>query len=756
MPLNQDYSDIAAVLVMIQKAQDAEQDQRDKVREAKRFITERDGMWDPYAIDKMDGRFRGTFDMCTPIIDGIAGEIEQSDFTLRVSPSGGEASKDTAKILDGLIRNIRNVSNAEDVFNNAGRSNAIGGFDCCEVVQEWVEGDSFDQDLFIRRVPNAVDSVWFDLSSVLQDKSDANWSVKLSGLPVDEYKSRWPEGSGMSVGDDSNHQGNNSTHQKEVVTVGKLYYRKPRDIEIVRMTSGAVYKDDDKFQKVQDELAKQGITIEVGEDGEEKRRVRKSWRVYSRMFDGAIWLAEEEETVFDFQPLAPIYGNFDIIDNELIYFGKLENLYDSQRVLNYAMSRDIEDGALSPSPAIWMTDAQAEGNDYSTMNTDHVPVRIYNSDPTAPPINGQSFTGGPQPSAGLQTTIQNTQQMIGVSSNTFQSQQGNANAQQSGVAGLQQIEQGNIGNMKWFKDLEVMICYVGNIIVNALPRVIDATRQSRVLEEDGTSDMITLNQPIFDQQTQQNVVLNDLTIGEYDVVCEVGPAFNSAQKEAARSFEVMAAIDPSFAQAGMDIWLKNKKEPGMDLMSERFRTQLFNSGTIPESQWTDEEKKQVAQQQAAAQNQPPQEDPNMLIGRAELIKAENEQAKTNIDVQVKSKQLELDERRLQLEENKLLLEAEKAQDKTDLDIAKQQEVQSQNDINNLMQKQVQQQAQINDAMANLKTLREAMGVDTIVGPHNQEAYINQAVGVTELQEQSGVDTSVGEQVTGTNDDNLTI
>jgi hypothetical protein len=41
-------------------------------------------------------------------------------------------------------------------------------------------------------------------------------------------------------------------------------------------------------------------------------------------------------------------------------------------------------------------------------------------------------------------------------------------------------------------------------------------------------------------------------------------------------------------------------------------------------------------------------------------------------------------------------------------------------------------------MANtLKTLREAMGVDAIVGPHNQEAYIRQANEITEAQDDAG-------------------
>ena len=159
MPIEIDFTKHSNVLIMIKESQEAETDARQAVREAKLFITKRDGQWDPYAWQKLEGRFRGTFDMCTPIVDQISGEIQQSDFSLNVSPSGGDSSIDVAKTYDGLIRNIRNVSNADGVFNDASRSNVIGGFDAVEVVQEFVDGDSFDQYLIIKQVPNALDSV---------------------------------------------------------------------------------------------------------------------------------------------------------------------------------------------------------------------------------------------------------------------------------------------------------------------------------------------------------------------------------------------------------------------------------------------------------------------------------------------------------------------------------------------------------------------------------------------------------------------
>ena len=86
------------------------------------------------------------------------------------------------------------------MFSKASRTNVIQGFDAWEAVQEFVDDDSFDQDLLIKYIPNAIDSVWFDLSAVAQDKHDAMWGVKLVAMPTDEYKERFPDGSGQSVG----------------------------------------------------------------------------------------------------------------------------------------------------------------------------------------------------------------------------------------------------------------------------------------------------------------------------------------------------------------------------------------------------------------------------------------------------------------------------------------------------------------------------------------------------------------------------
>ena len=172
----------------------------------------------------------------------------------------------------------------------------------------------------------------------------------------------------------------------------------------------------------------------------------------------------------------------------------------------------------------------------------------------------------------------------------------------------------------------------------------------------------------------------------------------------------------------------------MDQMAERARVELLNAGMIPEEQWTDEEKQKIAQQQAEAQNQPPQEDPNMVLARAEEGKAQaaqmdsqTKQQQAQFNAQVKSAEVQLEQDKIALEREKLQLDAAKferaGQDKFNVEAAKID--QGQQALDQASQKQQfeefmaigkAQQQQINDAIANLKTIQDASGDATIIGP----------------------------------------
>jgi len=730
------FDDHGNVLLMISEAQKPEQDRRAKVQEQKEFMLI--SMWDNDIGNAFESnnRYRGEFDQISPINDQITGEMTNSEFAISVAPAGGGATEDTADVYAGLIRNIENISNASALYSQIGKSVVMAGLDGFEVVQKHIDANTFDQDLVFEPIADFYKSVWFDLAAIKQDKSDAMWGIKLKELPASTYKEMFPDGDAVSIGDDMSVTNNNQVNKFESVTVGQLFYKKAVKIPLVKMTSGAVYEKDEKFLSIQDELEQAGELI-VNE------RERKSWRVWSRLLDGGDWLKPAEETVFTFIPLVPFYGNYSKFDTKDIYYGKTLKLMDAQRGINFAVSADTEDVAMSPTDAVWMTKKQGEGENYSRMNIDRKPVRFFNNDDEAKglPFKMPRSAGNPA----MQTSMSTFQSLLRTTGNMDDPSMGINPGLQSGAAIDSLIGQSNNGNVEWFKSLEIGICHAYRICVNAIPKVYDATRQQRVLAEDGTDKIVDLNTTVFDQQTQTNVSVNDLTKGVYDVSCSMGAAFQNQQEKESERLLRMLAIDPTMIEISRDVLYKNQVGSGMQVVADRARALGIQNGTIGPDEWTEEEQQKIQAEQEAAAQQPQQEDPSMVFAQAEAKKANNEELKIQQDGQVKARELEIKSQGQEIEMAKVQLQQQQFERegnaKFNVEAAKIDQGQQKIDndaqfkqVQLVMQQQKQQEERFSAMVNDLKVLREAMGVDSIVGPHNTKAYIEQAKNITEEQE----------------------
>jgi len=647
------YKDHGKVIQMLTKAQGADHDNRERAREAILFVNKRDGQWEPYWWEANQGKPRYTFDMVSPIIDQISGEIEQADFDIRVSPAGGDATKEIALTYDGLIRNIENISSAKDVYAASARGMITTGYDGWRVVQKYADSDSFDQDLLIEKVHNFVDRVWFDPAAEKQDRSDARYCFVLHPVAKDEFERRWPDSNGNSVSDDRD--GEAYFDKAEVVLIGEILYCEYEERQVVLMSNGQTYADDDEFSSIRDELEAAGVT-------EVDRRKRPEKYVCSRFFDADGWLGEKKETVFNRIPVIPCFANYTIFEHKTLYSGVIERLMDSQRVMNYSLSREIEEGALSPRPKYWMTLAQAAGHEdqLSTLNTNSDPVQFYNVDPEAPPPGQQ---GGAIINPGLRTITEAMRGMIGYAAGMFAANMGDNPGLQSGVAIQQLQNKGDNGTFKFNKALQVAIAATGKLLVDAIPKVYETERAVRVLYEDESYDVTTLNQQVIDVQTGQIVTLHDLNQGKYDVVCKAGPSFKNRQQETLEVIIEMAKVDPSIMQIAGDIMMQNVNSPGADQIAERKREQMMKAGMIPLSQLTDEERQQM-QQQAQTQGQQP--DPASILAQAEMTKAQAEMMRAQIE-QAKA-QAELS--KLQLEAQKLQITAQNDQMDNQVDVFK--------------------------------------------------------------------------------------
>ena len=627
-----DFTKHSEVLIDLSAVQDAEVDVREASREAQLFLHKRDGQWETDVLNDPD-RPRYTFDMTGPLIDQIAGEIENADFAIQVLPTGGGASQETAKVLSGLIRNIENVSSADEIYDQSSRYMVESGLDGWEVKQKFVDGNSFDQDLVIEPISNYTDSVWF-WPFKKWDASDSPACVKLEAVSLQEYKRRWPQGGEQSV--DSSRLSDAYFSKNEYVIVGQLYYIKKQRRELLLMSNGQVV-DAQQAAPVLDEWAAQGITVA-------RRRTREQDTVVSRLFDGSDWLNGPQDTVFSRLPIIPLIANFTNIEYKNVWRGAVEKLMDPQRVFNYSKSREVEEGALSPREKVWLTPEQASGHEatLATMNTNADPFQMYNVDPKVPNANPPQKMNGATINPGLKTLSDDMSGMMRNTAGLYAASLGDNPNVQSGIAISKLQDKGRLGSAKYFKAVVRAIRLTGRVLIEAIPKVYDTRRQVRILNEDGSFDMATLNQAVFDQDSSQLVTVNDLSIGKYDVTCKAGPSFKNRQQETVAAITDIGTVDPSFVELGGDILATNITAPGMDLLAQRKRQQLFQAGAIPFEQQTDPEKQQTIQ----AQQTPPPPDPNMVLAQAEAGKAEAQQ--NRVIVQAQSQQRQEDRKDVQL------------------------------------------------------------------------------------------------------------
>lgn len=691
-----DFSEHKDVIAALKTAQEIEHDRREKMRECINFVTKDNGQWEDGIFQKFEtyGRPRYTFDITKTIVNKYYGEMTQNDFNIRVSPMGQGSSKETAELCAGLIKNTESISRATNVYSMLARMEMICGFDCLRVDQDYADNESFGQDFFIRHITDSVNRVWFLGNYQDRTCSDADGVVVEHLVSCEEYEERFGEESeetAQSLGDSEPRS--TYYYKRTGIRIGELIYKKKHRKKLYQLQDGTVLNEEDYKA--------------IGRSKGAKERVSESHKICSIWFDGEKFLTESEDTVFDFLPVVPVLPNFMIVEDKPISCGVVEPLMDWQRVRNYTGSAYVEETALAPKDVIMMTRAQLAGNekDAGRLNVAGRPILTYtpDSNPNVPP---PYKPGAYNTNSGVASMFQLSEQGIQSSAGMFAAGLGDNPAVQSGIAIERLDNNSNLGSIEYYKALEVALGHVGKILVNGYPKLYDIEQERRIFNDDGTYEMVTVNQVGMDGQK-----INDLSKGIYDVYCDIGAAFKNRQEKTAEQIIALGQIDPSVVAQNKDILLSSLDSPGMDKAAERARVTLMKMGEIPESQWTDDEKEAAAMAaQAAAQN-PPSEDAMLIAAKAEDKKADAALAAQEmkaISLQQAQQKLDFDQQKQQVE---LLMKGQQDQ----------------------MQVQLDTMTLLKGMAEILKTIGESAEKDVALSPEAQQAYDTQAQNVQRVQ-----------------------
>lgn len=696
------------MIISLQNSQDLDEDNRLMAKEADLFLNKRDGMWEPEIFRAWSNRPRYTIDQVNPVLDGVMGEMDAMDFGISCTPNGGGATRKMADKYAGIIRSIENMSKARYTYKHASRVMVGQGIAGWRVVQQERKGNPFVQDLAIKAIPNFRERVWFDEGTVERTAEDAQEAWILSSMPRYEYDKAYKDGSGMSVGDNQQYHAYSDTKADNII-LGEHYKQRMVKKTYVMMNNGKIYEKTPEFDAIVDDLIKAGL--KVIDTRESKQPV-----FYHQIFDGSDFLNDAVETVFNTVPVVPVYANWGVSEHKTIYWGLIEKLMDPQRILNYAESKKVAESALKPVEKVWITKDQMESPDVieslASANVNADPHQPYDHvDGQQPPFKQPAM----QPDTVLMETAASHKQYIRDTSNFNEAARGVGLSGQSGETIDKLQNKGNIGNFKYFTAMEIAIGRTAEIMVPAIPLVYDTPQEMMLINIDGTKEDYQILDTVVDEETGKPVTINDLSVGNYQVSCSAGPAFQSKQQQVAKSMLAAANVAPAIMEFGSDIFLRSLDNDSMGLVADRIRKQMLETGKIPPEQMTEKELEYMEKRMKEAKPDPMAQ-AQLGIAEAEIKKAEAMTA----DVISKGEE----------RQNKANIEIKKMM--IDMSVKQEQLIQSRDD--KLIKMILAQADVLNKQTDTLKKLKETIGVDTVSAPELIKTFADQVEIVDELQE----------------------
>jgi hypothetical protein len=562
-----------------------------------------------------------------------------------------------------LIRSIEKESNFDYVGDVAAKEAFTGGFGCWQVITEYQDEESFDnvQNIKIKATHSACTSVWVDRASVDEFHRDAMWMMVDEEVSKADHKSRWPDAKMESLGKIEGWD-HGEIQQRDTIRIADYWCKKPYKKQLAQFNDGTVKELTDDVKKVLDELAKKGIYIQE-ENGEQMIKEVDSYKVVHYKINGAQVLEGPHDWAGSMIPVVPLYGSQFWMEGNHYYSGLVRFARDPQRFYNYAVSSAAEETAVAMNNKIAVTPQMMAGYEPYWEDPNPNNVLPFNPDPRVP--GGLPVRLG---SAGINTAlIEQTQRAsddvqvtLGVSLQTSGFNPGN----QSGKALLAQKEQMNSGTFEMLDNFARAKKRTGEILIDLIPKIYDTERQERILTEEGETKLTALNQTVYDTETGEAVTVeNDITIGKYDVISDIGPSYQTQRQETQEKMAFIVQTSPDLAPYALPVMLENDTSPAARKMGEALSMDLVRAGKIEPNE--KQAKVLQAEQQAKQEAGPSPEEQAMQL---ELEKLKNENLKLAADARkaaadafVAETSLDTQPQQESLENAKILSEVEKNQ-----------------------------------------------------------------------------------------------
>lgn len=590
--------------------------------------------WPPGMYDQRDGINRPSLTVnktrqhCLQVVN----DARQNKPQVRITAVSDEATKEAADVFEGVVRHIEYISDATTAYDTATEHQVQGGIGWWRIITRYEGNKSFDQEIRIQRVRDAL-SVYMDPDIQELDGSDARFAFVTEDIAKDEFETKYPEykdripqsGFGFIDG---------GWLTEDHVRIAE-YYRRSQDTDTLhQLPDGSTIRES--------ELADADMRSNVRILSTKKREITEDKVEWFKIVGGEI--VERTDWPGKYIPLVRVIGEETVIEGRLERKGHTRALKDPQRIYNYWSSAGVESVALQTKTP-WIAAAESIENFqryWDTANTENHSVLPFKArdnqgqqlpPPTRmdPPQMAQAYIQGMQ--------IAQTEMML--VSGQYQTQMGAPSNEQTGKAIQERQRTGETATYHFIDNLATAIRFTGRILIDLIPKIYDTPRVLRILNADGSVDRVQLDPrcpqacaqmpaahalqpgaPPMPQQPQgnqlgmpagppppgmvppqgppgapmapgmvppggpppglqippptpQQAMAQSVTrifnprVGDYAVIAEVGPNYATRRQEAFNAFTQIIAASPSLMAIAGDLMFKAADFPMADDLAER-------------------------------------------------------------------------------------------------------------------------------------------------------------------------------------------
>lgn len=512
---------------------------RQKALKDLKFKSGGEDQWDDVAKAERTqfGQPMFTVNRMGAFIKQVTNQYRLSSPTIHVVPAGEEGDEDTAQVFEGVIRYIRNISDGEIADDTAFESAATIGKGFAYVTVDYVDEDSNQQDILIKRVRNPF-TVYCGPANE-PDFSDMRYAFVTDLVPEDDFRAEF--------GDDA------ADSASDLAGVGDAQKQTWYPKGYIRLV--------EYFEAVMSRTKKGRAKVKY---------------IRWRKINGVGRVLSETKFPITRIPIVPMLGDEFDIDGELDYRGMVRDGRDPQRILNWTFTYLIEQLSVAPKSPFLVSATQLENFEdiWKLANRRNFPYLPYNDkDAEGRP------TGQPPIRNSIEPPIQGTVAALLMSENQYKAVMqlydpslGQRKTDQSGKAVLALQQQGEIGNSNYSDNAKRYQRSLGRLLIEMIPKYYDAPRVLRILGRDDQPKRVMIH---ANKDNQLPDVMPDgvekiynLGVGRYDVTVSTGPSFINKQQEQLATLMDLVKADPQVMPLLADLIAQKM---GADDVVERLR-----------------------------------------------------------------------------------------------------------------------------------------------------------------------------------------